>query len=200
MQSSETGVPPSLSGKTILVFFGMTASGKSTLGRACADFFQAAYYNTDLIRKELAGLQASDKRPDGVGRGIYTSVFTEKTYAAMLEHAKQNLSLGGKLVVLDGSYSRYADRDLLRFEAARLGVRCIFIFCSCSEGEVRRRLELRAQDPEAVSDGRWEIYLHQKQTFEMPDATLESDCLQLNTEQPVEAMLGWLAAQPCLQG
>ena len=70
------------------------------------------------------------------------------------------------MVVLDGSYSRRADRERVRSMAAGMGVRCVFIFCTCSEKEVRRRLELRARDPEAVSDGRWEIYLHQKQTFE----------------------------------
>ena len=45
----------------ILVFFGMTASGKSTLAQACADRYGAPYYNTDRIRKELAGLEARNR-------------------------------------------------------------------------------------------------------------------------------------------
>lgn len=195
MPSHETNAVQLLVGQTVAVFFGMTASGKSTLGKAWADQCRAAYYNTDRIRKELAGLQVSDKRPDGVGRGIYTPAHTERTYEAMLDHAKQDFARGVQMVVLDGSYSRHADRDRVRSVAVEMGVRCVFIFCTCSEDEVRRRLELRTRDPEAVSDGRWEIYLHQKRTFELPDTGLEGDCIRLNTEQPVEVMLTWLAVQ-----
>jgi len=200
MPTNEINLGQSVTVKIIVVFFGMTASGKSTLAKAWADFCQAAYYNTDRVRKELAGLQAVAKRPDGVGKGIYTSAFTEKTYEAMLDHARQDFSRDVKMVVLDGSYSRRTDRDRVRSMTAGMGVRCVFIFCTCSENEVRRRLELRARDPEAVSDGRWEIYLHQKQTFERPDSGREDDCIRLNTEQTIAAMLQWLAAQPCLQG
>jgi uncharacterized protein len=200
MHAHEINARQSMSGQTVVIFFGMTASGKSTLGKAWAAQCRVPYYNTDRIRKELAGLRVSDKRPDNVGQGIYTPAYTEQTYEAMLDHAKRDFARGAQMVVLDGSYSRHADRDRVRLVAAEMGVRCLFILCACSEDEVRRRLELRTRDPEAVSDGRWEIYLHQKRTFDLPDTNLENDCIRLNTEQPVEVMLTWLAAQPCLQG
>ena len=199
MQPPEHSAGQLIAGKIIVVFFGMTASGKSTLGKAWADQCRAAYYNTDRVRKELAGLQASDKRPDGVGQGIYSPALTEKTYQTMLDKASNDFSSGERMVVLDGSYSRRDDRDRVRAMAAAMGVRCVFIFCTCPEDEVRRRLALRARDPEAVSDGRWEIYLHQRQSFELPDTGLEGDCIQLNTNQSIEILLQWLAAQPCWQ-
>lgn len=183
----------------IVVFFGMTASGKSTLGKAWAVQSAAPYYNTDQVRKELAGLRASDRRPDQVASGIYSSDFTEKTYQALLDRSGEDLAAGQQCVVLDGSYSRRKDRDRVRELAARYGARSIFIFCTCSEAAVRHRLALRAQDPEAVSDGRWEIYQHQLATFERPDALLETDCLHLNTEQSVAGMVAWLTAQLCAQ-
>ncbi len=178
-----------------MVFFGMTASGKSTLGRAWAGQNRAPYYNTDRVRKELAGLQAVDRRPDGVEQGIYTQVFTARTYQTMLERACRDFAAGARLVVLDGSYGKRTDRDRVRAVAAALGVKCVFLFCTCGEGEIRRRLAMRARDPEAVSDGRWEIYLHQRQTFEFPDEANESDCIRLDTEQPVETLLQWLTAR-----
>lgn len=185
--------------KIITVFFGMTASGKSTLSRAWAERCGAVYYNTDRVRKELAGLQPIDRRPDGVGQGIYTAAFTEKTYASMLDRASDDFAKGAEMVVLDGSFSRRSDRDQVRRLAADRGLRCVFVFCTCSDAEVQRRLAVRARDPEAVSDGRWEIYLHQKKTFDLPGAS-EERYLTLNTEQGIEAMLDWLAAQPLLQG
>jgi predicted kinase len=183
----------------IVVFFGMTASGKSTLGTAWAAQSMAPYYNTDQVRKELAGLRASDRRPDSVESGIYSVDFTEKTYRELLSRAGEDLAAGRQFVVLDGSYSRREDRERVRDLAARYGVKSVFVFCTCSEAAVRHRLALRAQDPEAVSDGRWEIYQHQQATFERPDDQFETDCLFLNTEQPVAAMIAWLTAQLCAQ-
>lgn len=179
----------------LVVFFGMTASGKSTLGKAWAAYCNAPYYNTDLVRKELAGLRASDRRPDGVETGIYSHSFTEKTYQALLDRAGEEFAAGTQLVILDGSYSKQRDRDRVRELAAKCGVTSVFVFCTCSEDVVRSRLVQRAQDLEAVSDGRWEIYQHQQSTFERPDVLLEADCLQLNTEQPVKDMVAWLATQ-----
>ena len=179
----------------IVVFFGMTASGKSTLGKAWAAQCAASYYNTDLVRKEMAGLRASDRRPDRVASGIYSADFTGKTYQALLDRAGEDLAAGKQVVVLDGSYSRREDRERVRELAARYGAKSVFVFCTCSEAAVHHRLVLRAQDPEAVSDGRWEIYQHQLATFERPDDLLEADCLRLNTEQPVEDMVAWLTVQ-----
>ena len=51
-------------GKTVVVFFGMIASGKSTLGEAWAGRHRAPYHNTDRVRKELAGLRPTDRRPE----------------------------------------------------------------------------------------------------------------------------------------
>jgi predicted kinase len=181
-------------GTTIVVFFGMTASGKSTLGKAWANRHQAPYYNTDRIRKELAGLRAEEKRPDAVGHGMYSREFSEQTYQVMLDSANRDCALGERLVVLDGSYGRRADRDRVRAMARAAGARCVFLLCVCGEPETRRRLSARALDPEAVSDGRWEIYLHQRQTFALPGAG-EDDCMRLHTEQPVEMLQQWLTVQ-----
>jgi predicted kinase len=98
------------------------------------------------------------------------------------------------MVVLDGSYSRRTDREAVRRMAAGCGARSVFVLCACSAGEVQRRLALRARDPGAVSDGRWEIYLRQQKVFELPDAG-ERDCLRIDTEQEVTALVAVLTGQ-----
>jgi len=190
---------PGIGKRLVTVFFGMTASGKSTLGQAFARNCGASYHNTDRVRKELAGLQPTDRRPDKVAGGIYSADFTEKTYHAMLDRARKDFAQGYGMVVLDGSYSRRQDREQVRQLAEEIGARSVFIFCTCSDAEVQFRLDGRARDPEAVSDGRWEIYQHQKATFTMPGGGEEGTCITLNTEQDVEVMLTWLAAHPLLR-
>ena len=195
MQPAETcGHGAEGAGKAAVVFFGMIASGKSTLGQAWAQQHRAPYYNTDRVRKELAGLQPTERRPEAADEGIYAAGFTERTYRTMLERAAADFSRGAGMVVLDGSYSRRSDREAVRRMAEGCGAKSVFVLCACSEREVQRRLALRARDHDAVSDGRWEIYLRQQEVFELPDAE-ERDCLRIDTEQEVTALLAALTGQ-----
>ena len=185
--------------RRVVIFFGMTASGKSTLALAWADKLGVPYHNTDRVRKELVGIQATDRRPDGIGQGIYTAALSAQTYQAMLTRTEHDFAAGFSLVVLDGSYSRVADRDTVRAWTRTMGAQACFFYCRCSPEVTRQRLALRALDSTAVSDGRWEIYQYQLGSFELPDAVTEPDCVILSTEAAVAELLKQLAAQPCLQ-
>ena len=174
---------------TIYIFFGLIASGKSTLAELFAAAHHFSYYNTDRVRKELAGLAANERRLDELGQGLYRPEFTEKTYQAMLERTEQDLQQGAEGVVLDGSYSRRDDRRKVLALAGSKGVDVFFILCTCSDKEVKRRLDLRAKDPAAVSDGRWEIFVKQKEKFEFPDELAPDQLLQLDTEADPKQLL-----------
>ena len=176
----------------IAVFFGLIASGKSTLAEQFARRQGFSYYNTDRVRKELAGLAAGTRRPDGFQQGIYSSEFSRRTYQELLDRAAADILAGRAGVVLDGSYHQRAERDQVRRLAQELGADCTFVLCQCGEQEVKRRLTLRAQDPIAVSDGRWEIYLTQKEKFEAPAEVPKDDLLVLDTEAPVAELLAEL--------
>ena len=172
----------------LFIFFGLIATGKSTVARAFADVRSHAYYNSDVVRKELAGLSPQAKQRETADQGIYTSEFTARTYAALLERAEQDLAKG-RGVVLDASYQRKTDRDRVRMLAQRLGVRLYCILCVCPEEEMKRRMAQRALDPQAVSDGRWEIYLKQKERFEPPTELSPDQLITLSTDLPLAAVL-----------
>ena len=180
----------------LVVFFGLIASGKSTLAENFAARENMEYWNTDRVRKELAGIEATRRRLEAPDQGIYSPAFTERTYAAMLARATDALNRG-KGVVLDGSYSRRRDRDAVLACGRRGQAPVRFILCSCSDNEVKRRLAMRARDPLAVSDGRWEIYLRQKESFEPPDELAPEQLLLLNTEKEpavlLERIYQWLS-------
>lgn len=182
-----------------LVFFGLIASGKSTLAESWADKEGYLYLNTDRVRKELAGFAVTERCADGLEQGIYTPEYTRRTYQAMLDRAEGRLRLNGN-VVLDGSYSCREDRgNVLKYEDSN-GVLVRFVHCFCSENETRRRLTLRAQDPLAVSDGRWDIYLQQKKRFEPPRELDAKHLLTINTEDDLGKLLSaigrWLSSHP----
>ena len=178
----------------LFIFFGLIATGKSTVAQAWADSRSLSYYNSDVVRKELAGLAPQTHQCETADQGIYTSEFTAKTYAALLERAEQDLT-HGRGVVLDASYQRQADRDRVQMLAQRLGIRLYCILCVCPEEEMKRRMAKRALDPQAVSDGRWEIYLKQKERFEAPTELGPNQLITLSTDLPVETVLQQLSAQ-----
>lgn len=173
----------------VVVFFGLIASGKSFLAQAWAEKHRFSYYNTDVVRKQLAGLNASTPRPEALGQGLYAPAYSRLTYETMLTLAAQALTdpaVAG--VVLDGSYRSRGERDRVRhvFEGRAT---VAFVWCNCGEEVVKARLAKRAADPNAVSDGRWDIYLHQKEIFEYPDELPADQCRKIDTDQALGVLL-----------
>ena len=178
----------------VAVFFGMTASGKSFLGRSWAARHGFPYFNTDVVRKQLAGLKENEPQPSAVNDGIYSPAFTRRTYDAMIDKAELALQdPTNRCAVLDGSYLDPKERDKIRNSLGKK-YQVIFVLCECGEDTVKTRLALRGNDPNAVSDGRWEIYLHQQRAFLPPAELPPEQLLALNTEAPLERLLSRLDA------
>lgn len=173
---------------TLFVFFGMIASGKSTLAEAWAEDLHLPYFNSDRVRKQLAGLKEETSQQDGFKQGIYSSDFSRRTYASLLDRAEKELTRGVS-AVLDASYQNRQDRLRVLDLALRLQCRIFFILCTCREAEMKKRMERRARDPLAVSDGRWEVYIEQKKRFEPPVELAADELITIDTEAPVAVLL-----------
>ena len=176
------------------VFFGMIATGKSTIAQVWAKHKNLRCYNSDWVRKELVGINPTESRRESADTGIYTKEFSQKTYATLLKKAEEKLKQGGA-VILDASYQYAHDRQEIRKLAKAMNCQVYFIFCQCPEAEMKLRMALREKDPSAVSDGRWEIYLQQKKRFELPDELSDSELIILDTSASVEKLLDELAAK-----
>ncbi len=177
----------------LLVFFGMIATGKSYLASAWAKQFEIPYYNSDRVRKELAGIGVETDQQEDVDKGIYTPGFSRRTYDTLIAKAKVHFAENNlACVVLDGSYQSLAERDLVRKQFAAQ-VRIVFVHCSCSEQVVKERLAIRASDPDAVSDGSWTIYQAQKKRFQ--GLTAKEQAIAIDTDAPVEVLVAKINGQ-----
>ncbi len=173
----------------VLVFFGMIATGKSYLAAAWARHHGCAYYNSDRVRKELAGLVPESRQTAAVDQGIYSREFSRRTYGQLLILAERDLDANpGACVVLDGSYQARGERQRVQ-ESLAGKARVLFVHCICPEEVMRERMEQRQQDPQAVSDGRWEVYLQQKARFELPSELRADQLLTIDTNQALDALL-----------
>lgn len=179
----------------VVVFFGMTASGKSYLAGKWSRDNNFTYLNSDVIRKQLAGLEPESRQLEPVGGGIYSPEFSRKTYEAMLGRAYRALvGKGEKVVVLDGSYSNVDERKRV-CEMFAERCRLLFVHCYCSEEVARRRMELRKTDNHAVSDGRLLIYKHQQEHFGMPDELNRQQLLSLDTDATLVELIDKVEAK-----
>lgn len=176
----------------LVVFFGMIATGKSYLASAWANQYGLPYYNSDRVRKELAGIDPEASQKEEVDGGIYSPEFSRRTYDALIEKAGSHFKTDTQAsVVLDGSYQSLAERDMLRKQLAD-HAKIVFINCFCSEKVIQERLKIRASDPNAVSDGNWKIYLSQK---ERAKPVLESEqVIEIDTDASVDELVNRVTA------
>lgn len=171
----------------IVVVFGLMGTGKSSRSRALAKTLGWPVLHSDVVRKTLAGLKPTDRVPVDFGQGIYNTDFSTLTYDEMLRQAADYLA-AGQSVILDGSYKRASERDGVRELAEVHGARLVFVYCECPPEVARERLGIRLTDPEAISDGRVELFEAQAQDF---DSFTPEDrpLLRLDTTRDPEVVL-----------
>jgi aminoglycoside phosphotransferase family enzyme/predicted kinase len=172
----------------VFVTCGLTGSGKSTLGRKLEERFGAKLIRSDAVRKELLGLDASDRRWVPFNTGEYAPAITERTYATMV-HCAEELLAAGHSVVLDGCFTKREQRRPALELARRMGIDFMLLECRTSEAVIRDRLERRAAKNGSVSDGRWEIYNKQLREWEPPDEIPPDERVVLDRSKPIEELM-----------
>lgn len=178
-----------MSDKCVVVFFGLTGSGKSYLASRWAARRNHSYFNSDEVRKELAGLQPDSRHHVPFNQGLYRPEMTRRTYLEMIDRAAASVDdqeVSG--VVLDGCFGQDEQRRAVIDRFAGRG-RIFFVLCFCSERVSGERFRLRAEDRGAVSDGRWEIYNGQKKTFSSPDQLDGAHVCKLDTDQHIDRLI-----------
>ena len=183
-----SAMPEKTAKPLLIVFMGLTGSGKSYLAERWSVARGYPCFNSDQVRKELAGVAPESRHHVPFNAGLYSPEMTSRTYGEMLNRAKKALSGGRPGVVLDGSYGSEEQRNQVIDAIADRYV-VYFVHCHCSEAVVKARFELRAADSLAVSDGRWEIYQGQKKNFVVPRQLEGAALLHLDTDDRLEALL-----------
>lgn len=149
----------------IYVVYGLSGTGKTTVANMLSQMAGIPVYHSDVVRKELiAGIPAVERHLEAFGEGIYGADISQKTYMALARLAAKHLARGDD-VILDATYINPSERKRLLEIVAHYDATPVFIHTTCSEAEIAQRLAKRIKEPQEVSDGRWEIYLKQKERF-----------------------------------
>jgi len=178
----------------LIVMAGLTGTGKSVIARELARRLGAVHLQTDVIRKELAGITPDEHRFESVGNGIYSAEMSHLTYEETRRRARQ-LLLEGKSVILDATHTKAKEREAATRIAKETGACFCIVNCHCPEETVKERLKARLSQPGEVSDGRWEIYLHQRNQME-PFYDSEEFVIQVDTTDPLENVMEAVFTSP----
>jgi aminoglycoside phosphotransferase family enzyme/predicted kinase len=165
----------------IVLMMGLSGSGKSVLAGALASRLGTALLATDVVRRELDDSQGTDAP---VGEGRYSDNRRNQVYEALAEQAESYVR-AGRGVVLDGTYIEARQRKRIIDLAASLKAPLTVIECEAPEQVVRQRQQQRQSEAWTASEGRWEVYLAQKQQYEPPDEVPSARRLRIDTTRPL---------------
>lgn len=153
----------------LLLTSGLPGSGKSTLATSLAHHLPLAIVRTDMVRKQLNGLDPARSASAAPGAGIYTPEMTERTYQACLEQAADHLR-AGRPVLVDGNFREARGRERFRALAQAEGVPFHVLRCDAPDAVLRQRLRARAITPDHHgSDADTAILDHVLPSWEPPE-------------------------------
>ena len=171
--------PPSA---TLTIAHGVSGSGKSFAANAlllaepqCATI----RLRSDVERKRLFGLAATDASGSPLDGGIYTPTAHAATYRRLEELAQLALHEGWSVIV-DAAFLKRAERDAFRRLAANNDVAFAILSCEAPVEELRRRVAARRGD---ASEATLEVLERQLSSVEALAAD-ERDCVRAPLQPP----------------
>ena len=170
----------------LVALSGLPASGKSTVAATLACRIGAAYLSSDVVRKQLAGIDPRERVREEWRAGLYSPEMTDRTYAELRARASRLLG-EGRAVVLDAMHGRRSERDAVRALAAGHGVPATIAELRIDDATAHARIAGREDDPLRTSDATWAVYEAQRDGFEAitPDESLH---LALDASRPPAAL------------
>jgi len=131
----------------MLATCGVSGSGKSRLAAELVAAVPAIRLRSDVERKRMAGLSASDPG----GAGLYDAAATRATYERLAEQAAAILAAGTSVVV-DATCSRRDQRERLAAVATRAGVPLVWLALEAPRELLAARIAARAAEGGDPSD------------------------------------------------
>lgn len=144
----------------LIAMTGLSGAGKSSVARRLCRALGVPLYASDVVRKELAGINGP--APAAWGEGVYRPAMTGATYDRLFDLAAEQLAAGSP-VILDAAFLSRAQRDGAARVADAAGVPLVLVEAVCDEAEVAERLIARAARGDSPSDATLETYRRQRE-------------------------------------
>ena len=173
---------------TLLVVCGRVGTGKSIVAQRLREQTGFVSFNSDVIRKRLAGILPTVHEEAEYGSGIYSEEFSQRTYTTLFAQTEEELR-AGRGVIVDATCKRREDRRAFLELGQRQQVPVLFLECRASLAEVERRLRERERRGDSVSDATWELALREHETFPTFDDIPARCHVIVDTEQHIDEVV-----------
>ncbi|MBN1529376.1 MAG: AAA family ATPase [Thermoleophilaceae bacterium] len=170
----------------VIVVCGAAATGKTSLAEALSDQSGLTHLNSDLVRKELLGVPASERAP----ASAYGEAASLRTYEEIGVRARR--APGGAIV--DATFRLRAHRDAFARGYGPGAPAPVFAECRAPAEVVAERAEARELEPERVSDATAAIAGRQAREFEPLDEVSPARHVLLRADRELAAVADDLLA------
>jgi aminoglycoside phosphotransferase family enzyme/predicted kinase len=139
-------------GRVALVLVGgAPGTGKTTTAEALGTRNEWAVLRSDIVRKQLAGLDPRAPAPTGIGEGLYSAEASRQVYGELLTRARIALELG-QSVILDASWTDASLRSEARTVATTTSSDLVELRCEVDPAIADARIDRRRADGTDASD------------------------------------------------
>jgi hypothetical protein len=135
----------------LIITCGLPGSGKSTFAQAALERLHAIRIRSDVERKRLFGLAPLANSRSPTGGGLYGAAATHRTYARLLELARE-LLVAGFPVIVDAAFLKQDERDPFRELARLLAVPFAIASTEAGEATLKARILKRQQRANDASE------------------------------------------------
>jgi len=161
---------------SLSITHGVSGSGKTTVSQNLLENEGLIRLRSDIERKRLFNLKATDDSKSAVDAGIYTREAGVKTYQQLQKFAKILISSGFSVVV-DATFLEKSDRLVFQELATELSVDYFIITLEADEEELTRRIIARRADSNNASEADLDVLKKQlKELKPLDDA--EKACIK----------------------
>ncbi len=135
----------------LVILCGLSGSGKTWLANRLSERLPLIHVRSDVERKRLFGLPPLARTGAEPGTGIYSSDGTRRTYARLLEVAREGLTAGYSVLV-DATFLAASRRQRFRDLAAELGCPFDILALDAPRSTLLRRVQERQAAGEDASE------------------------------------------------
>jgi hypothetical protein len=168
----------------LIIACGLSGAGKTWLANALREHLPLIHIRSDVERKRMFGLSADDRTASAPGAGIYDSEAGRRTYARLLELARDILA-NRYSVLVDATFLKAEQRKPFQRLAAELGCRFTILALDAPEVVLRRRISTRLASSTDASEAGLAVLDLQLASRERLEGHERSSAIYLNTAEPV---------------
>jgi aminoglycoside phosphotransferase family enzyme/predicted kinase len=167
----------------IVLMCGPSGSGKSWLAERLVPYIPGIRIRSDIVRRQLAGLDRTQASGSDLDSGIYKQAMGEAVYARLLELTGDLIAVGENVVV-DAAFLSSANRATFQAFARKQGCKCVVVQCDAQPDVLRQRVVLRLASGDDPSEATLAVLDRQLESFDLPGP--DEQTIRVRTDHDVD--------------